>query len=341
VPTGTDAATRADVVQSSVTIKNAVDQQTAANATNAGAIITAVDKNSSHVVSVGNQTVSALNAINASLASTTNAQTSKLHDDALVAHNDSAALLKGLNDVSSKVSGTTAAVGSLTTAVTDRFVKISDAQTAANAANSSASSAGASAGAAAAGLFSSAGGVTTHGIQGQGNAPDLSVTMPPAFGGAKFEMNPFANDRFASICSWFRTACAWLAVIVLGSWVWSQLGQWVRGLAQVQQAKGNTIAGTGGQATGLIAAGLMTTAIVAAITALLGWSFGEVGMSAIRLAAATTNPLATIPAAVYWMCDQLLPVTTLCVCAVARVTFNMYAAPLYATCAAVVRFIVP
>lgn len=172
-------------------------------------------------------------------------------------------------------------------------------------------------------------------------APTLALAMPAKFGGATFDLNPFQSDRFATVCAWFRTACAWLAIALLAGWVWTQLGDWVRGISSVQQAKGNTIAaGTGGQATSLLAAGLMTAAIVISLTALLAWGFGEINVPAL-VASVTTNPVATVPAGVLWMLDQVLPVSTLITCLVARVTFNMYAAAVYAGCAAVVRFIVP
>lgn len=172
-------------------------------------------------------------------------------------------------------------------------------------------------------------------------APLLEIALPVAFGGATFDLNPFQSPRLLTVASWFRTAVAWLAIVLLGKWIWEQLAEWVRGYATIQQAKGNpVVGGTGAQATALAAAGLMTAAIVVAVTSLLAWSFGTMNLPAF-VASVTTNPVATIPAGVLWMLDQILPVFTLVSCLVARISFNIYASSLFAGCAAVVRFIVP
>lgn len=174
-----------------------------------------------------------------------------------------------------------------------------------------------------------------------GGAPTLAVTMPSQFGGGTFDFNPFSSDRFAAVCSWFRAATAWLTIALLAGWVWTQMGEWVRGFSTVPQAKGNPIVGgTGAQATALTAAALMTTAIVAALTALVGWSFGDINVPSL-IGSITTNPMATIPAGALWMLDQVFPVATMLTALVARIAFNVYASALFAGCAAVVRFIVP
>lgn len=174
---------------------------------------------------------------------------------------------------------------------------------------------------------------------GSGSAPTLSITNP--FGGGTYNFNPFTGDRMGTIASWFRQAMAWLTIITLAAWVWMQMKDWVQGFSTVPQAKGNTVAaGTGGQATALAAAGLMTVAIVAGLTALVGWTFGEITIPAL-LASVTTNPMSSMPTGVYWMVDQLFPVATMITALGARATFNMYGSTLFAGCAAVVRFIVP
>jgi len=172
-------------------------------------------------------------------------------------------------------------------------------------------------------------------------APSLSVSMPAKFGGATFDLNPFQSDRFQAVCAWFRAACEWLAIALLAGFVFKEWAQWVRGLAGAQQAKGNTIAaGTGAQATALVAAGLMTAAVIAGITAILAWSFDSINFAAL-VASATVNPVATMPTGALWMLDQVLPISVLITCLVARSTFNLYASAVFAGTAALVRFIVP
>lgn len=176
---------------------------------------------------------------------------------------------------------------------------------------------------------------------GGGSEPNFVISLPASFGGASFDLNPFSSDRFAGVASWFRSAVHWLAIVTFGAWVWSELAQWVRGISALPQAKGNAlVGGTGAQATALVAAGLMTTAIVVAITAILAWSFGDLTVPSL-ISTAMGNPVTSMPAGALWMLDQLFPVGTLLVCLVGKLTFNMYAAGLFATCAAVIRFIVP
>lgn len=174
-----------------------------------------------------------------------------------------------------------------------------------------------------------------------GSKPNLAVTFPAAFGGAEVDFNPFREDRLGPIAGWFRTATAWLTLVLLGGWVWTQMGEWIRGFSTIRQATGNAVVGgTGAQGTALVAAGLITTAIVVAVTGLVAWGFGDITITTISTTV-TTNPLAGMGAGALWMVDQLLPVATLLTALVARITFNMYAAGLFSTCAAVIRFIVP
>ncbi len=335
-PAGTDPVKKADTEKQTNDLTTALNNQQTANTAAINAVITAVNASavagtngSNGIIAAVNKGTSVLDKINGQLAAQSTGTNARL--DAIKANTAGTA------------ANTSATVAKLDTLHTDlQKLAPSEAQTAAvAAANSSMAAAGDSAGSAAAGLFSSAT-VAGHSISGSGTAPNLSVTMPVAFGGATFDFNPFSSERFAVICGWFRTACAWLALVTLGVWVWTQTRGWLHAFSGLQQAKGNTVvAGTGGQATAFLAAGLMTAALVTAITGLMAWSFGDISFALIKTVVGTTNPLATMPAAVFWMCDQLFPVATLCACLVARASFNMYAAPLFAFCQAVVRFIVP
>jgi len=176
---------------------------------------------------------------------------------------------------------------------------------------------------------------------GSGTAPVLAVTMPEQFGGKTFDLNPFTESRLGGVAAWFRSACAWLAIVTLGVWVWSEIGSWVRGLSNLRQAQGNAVVGgTGAQATALVAATAITVAVVAGVAALLAWGFSGINLGTL-LGSVSTNPLVGIPATVLWMLDTLLPVGTIITCVVARMCFNLYASSVFAGAAAVVRFIVP
>ena len=179
------------------------------------------------------------------------------------------------------------------------------------------------------------------GYELSGGAPDLTITLPARFGGKTFDLNPFKAERFADVCSWIRQATAWATLVTLGVWCWSQMSEWVRGISTLPQAKGNpVVGGTGAQATALAAASMITAVTVVSITALVGWSFGDINFAAI-INMATTNPMATVPAGVYWMLDHVVPVATVLSALVARLTFNLYAASVFAGTARAVSYIVP
>lgn len=173
-----------------------------------------------------------------------------------------------------------------------------------------------------------------------GSSSMFAVTLPPAFGGATFDLDPFREDRLGPVVDAFRTATSILVLVVLALWISNRITEWTRGVATVQQAKGNTVAGTGGQATALLAAGFITAAIVTFTTALFGWSLGELDIPDL-INSLTTNPLATVPADVLYMLNKVFPVYLMLAALVARVTFNLYASTLFSVLNSVVRFVVP
>lgn len=184
---------------------------------------------------------------------------------------------------------------------------------------------------------------TTRGFSmpADGSVPSiLSVTMPVSFGGGVFDFNPFTEDRLGTPVAWFRAACQWLAYALLAVWLWNQIGVWVRGVSVVPQAKGNPVlAGTGAQGTALLAAAGITLAVVVALTALLGFTFDSMNPLSL-LTGVSDSPFAALPGGAYWMLNQLLPVSTLLSCFLAKVSFNVYAPFTYSVCAAVVRFLI-
>jgi hypothetical protein len=172
-------------------------------------------------------------------------------------------------------------------------------------------------------------------------ATALKVQFPAAFGGATVDLNPFSHSGLLTVAHWFREACRWLALVLLGVYLWQEMGTMVQGFSTMRQAQGNAVlGGTGAQATALVAAGLITAAVVVAMTALMSWSFGELSFAAVS-AVASTSPMIGLPAAAVGMLSEVLPVSTIIGCALARYSFKFYATGLFATCAAVVRFVVP
>ena len=173
-----------------------------------------------------------------------------------------------------------------------------------------------------------------------GSAPSFAFTI----GGRAVNVNPFTSERFLVAVEWFRQALAWVTLVLLGRWVWQQMGEWIRGFSTVQQAKGNTVvAGTGGQATSLIAAGIITVIIVTGTTGLIGWAFGDITLPSIATAVSAnpfTDMSSSMPGA-YWVLNKVFPVGLMVTALLARVTFNIYASTIFSGVMAAIRFVVP
>lgn len=174
-----------------------------------------------------------------------------------------------------------------------------------------------------------------------GSAPDFSISLPPRMGGVTINVDPFRSDRFAAVVAWFRKAVAWLAIVLLGIWVWREIAEWTRGVSTVTPVKSNlasAVPGTG-VAGALAVATLMTTATVVLFTSLLSFVFGDVTLAWIT-DAAFANPTTEMPATALYMLNKVFPVATLITCLLARLAFNFYAAPLYAGYVSLCRFFV-
>lgn len=225
-----------------------------------------------------------------------------------------------------------------------KLVLVAEAQTAAKGAGEAATAGSAAAGAAAkttaVASYPSAPSTTGYTASG-GAAPSMVFTLPGIMGGHVINVNPFAEGRFSGLADWFRGALAWVTLVILGIWTWGQVAEWTRGFSTVRQAQGNAvIGGTGAQATALIAAGIITTAIVVGTTALIGWSFGEISLPTM-VAKISTNPLSGLASGSLWLLDQFFPLGTMLAALVARMSFHIFASSLFAGVATLVRFVVP
>lgn len=168
----------------------------------------------------------------------------------------------------------------------------------------------------------------------------MTINLPAAMGGGSINTNPFQNATVKAIANGFRTALTWLSLVLLGGWIWSQMAEWFRALAQSQQAKGNPIfGGTGAQATALLMATAITVAIVVAVTALMAFTFGSISLAVLKDQAAV-NPLAGFSAVTVGFLGEFFPLATMISCVIARMTFNMYASGLYAVAITVILYCV-
>jgi len=81
---------------------------------------------------------------------------------------------------------------------------------------------------------------------------------------ALIDLDPMANPYIAQIQPWVRNAWFYILTFIYFWYMWKQFYQVMRDSGMARQAKGNTIAaGTGGQITSLIAAGIIAAIILA------------------------------------------------------------------------------
>jgi hypothetical protein len=173
------------------------------------------------------------------------------------------------------------------------------------------------------------------------SAPVFGITLPAAFGGQTFDLNPFQSSRFASICAWHRKACEWLAVVLFGLWCAKEASAMIRGLTAARQATGNTVfAGTGGQATAFIAAGIITVIMAVAIVAVCTFSTTNLGGGTL-LSVIDDDPFSGLIGGAVWMMDQLFPLGAVIACFAGRLVWQAAAQSAFTLAAAAIRFVVP
>jgi len=174
-----------------------------------------------------------------------------------------------------------------------------------------------------------------------GDVSDFSIAFPASMGGKTVDLSPWASGRFSAIITWFRSATQWGLVATFVGWLSYSMYVLSKSMNQVQQAKGNAVlGGTGAQATALIAAGLITVAILAGLVGVVAFTVGDLSVTAL-INHFTANPVAEMPARAAWMLNEFFPIGTMLTLIAARVSFNILASKIYLAVGAVVRFIVP
>ena len=176
------------------------------------------------------------------------------------------------------------------------------------------------------------------------SAPEFKVAMPAKFGGKTFDLNPFRADRLGPLVDWFRGAMAWLVLALWGYWVSGEVKDWVRGFSTLQQAKGNAVAGgTGGQATTLLNAGIITVAFSVFVAGLVGYLTGDFAITSVLSAVASgaggvVSSLGSVLPGALWMLEKVFPVYMICTVLLLKITWRFWGAQVFAIAAAAVRF---
>lgn len=170
------------------------------------------------------------------------------------------------------------------------------------------------------------------------NPPIFEIDMPVV---GVIDVNPFTPDRFGPLAAWVRILAFWAILYFFAMDVWGQIQQYVQAMSTMRQAQGNAVAaGTGAQATSLIAAGLITVAVVASMVLLLTFAFGDITIATF-MSLFDNSPFQEIPAGVFWMLNQVVPVMFALTAILGKLTFRIWGTALFGVVSAIVRFVVP
>lgn len=351
--TGTAAATKEDIMNAANQISDrvrensgkvvevgnkiieATDKVAAAVSANATKEIEATDKVAAAVTGTGTKLVEAANKsqssfdrMNTLLETIAGKTTDMTATNAKIDTTNSK-----LEDVKANTAATTSAINALKASIEARQQSTADAQAAANASYSSAQTAGSSAGNAA-GSSISAGVPAIAPMQPSADGSAFEIAVP---GVATFSLDPASNSSVSSVIQWVRAFMAWLIGVVFWWWLWGEFKGLMSVAVGLPQAKGNTVAaGTGGQATSLVAAAAISVVLVGLPTAFFALTSFGAGLE--------SNPFSGAPGPVamaLYLVYLFFPVEVIVSAIVAAFAVRKGGLVILASTAAVVRHIVP
>ena len=173
--------------------------------------------------------------------------------------------------------------------------------------------------------------------------PSVSNAFQISMLGQTYDLNPFSESRFGPLAAKFRALIAWFVVMSFGIWASKNAREVIASMLASPQTRGNTVAGTGGQLTALLAAGLIAVILSTGVVAVVAWKETSLGGFTVTEMLAT-NPLAGATgsfAKVFWALDQIFPVVTILTAVVARITFQWICVLALIVTAVAIRFINP
>jgi len=161
--------------------------------------------------------------------------------------------------------------------------------------------------------------------------------------GITFNLDPENQPAVKSGASFFKLIIQWISTIIYSWWVLSEIQNFIKWQAVVPQAKGNQIAGTGGQGFALIAAGLLVGVLFLSVPAI--WTILETGPYGVAGLWDATSELvsdgSSIAAGVWYLLNFFFPVVFLMTLAAHVFLFRKLAIGLHAATFVAIKFIVP
>jgi hypothetical protein len=173
-----------------------------------------------------------------------------------------------------------------------------------------------------------------------GAAPAFAIVMPDKFGGKTIDFNMFGSGPLGGVLSGFRSALSWLALMYYGVYCWRGLRVYITSAVNARQASGNPVlGGTGAQGTALIAAGLISVALMVGLVAFFAL-LGDVGFGSVS-SLFGSGPFVGFVAGSLWMLNQVFPVSVIVCTMLGRMVFDALAIKIFLGVTAAVRYIVP
>jgi len=129
-----------------------------------------------------------------------------------------------------------------------------------------------------------------------GDPDDAFWTVQLPKGNGQFitlDLNPMHVTGVPIIAQWVKIAISVLIVYLFEAWCWEQFRGLLQAGAIVPQAHGNTVAGSGGQATGLVNAALLATILTSLPAA--AWIVYTASFTVINTVFPATTPIDILP----------------------------------------------
>lgn len=166
------------------------------------------------------------------------------------------------------------------------------------------------------------------------------------FMGHRIDVNPMNHPKLKELAAYVKGVIAWLIVFTYAFYSFNAFGHLAMKMNEAQQAKGNSVvAGTGAQATALIAASSITALILISIVALAAtWEPEVLGLSWTSVK--NTNPVSAsgfsevIRRSVF-LFESFIPLLTLISAAFGYMVYLFFGRVAVVGIQSIVRFIVP
>lgn len=181
---------------------------------------------------------------------------------------------------------------------------------------------------------------------GDGDASFWIVQLPKGNGEFReLDLNPMHVDGVPIIAQWVKIAISVLAIYLFEVWCWEQMQGLVGPAALIPQAKGNTVAGSGGQVTGLLNASAVATVMVSLPA--VCFALYQAAFTIIGTVFPATSPIDVMPAsgaepfmtAAFTLINHFIPTTLLLILAAQMFVVRKAAFAIYMATGIVIKYL--